>query len=98
MPVETRLPSGPILGNKKRIVKASVILDNTQSIALNRVEVPFRQLDVTALDSGIAKFTGTKQVGPFLGYDFKGQIEVTQPEPLFMTMLALDYRVSVATD
>ena len=98
MPVETRLPSGPILGNKKRIVKASVILDNTQSIALNGVEVPFRQLDVTALDSGIAKFTGTKQIGPFLGYDFKGQIEVTQPEPLFMTMLALDYRVSVATD
>ena len=98
MPVETRLPSGPILGNKKRIVKASVILDNTQSISLNGVEVPFRQLDVTALDSGIAKFTGTKQVGPFLGYNFKGQIEITQAEPLFMTVLALDYRVSVATD
>ena len=98
MPVETRLPSGPVLGNKKRIVKASVILDNTQSISINNVEVPMRQLDVTPLDSGISKFTGTKQVGPFLGYDFKGQIEITQAEPLFMTVLALDYRVSVATD
>ena len=98
MPVETRLPSGPILGNKKRIVKASVLLDNTQSIAVNGIEVPCRRLDNLDLDSGIAKFTGTKQVGPFLGYTFKGQIEVTQPEPLFMTLLALDYRVSVATD
>ena len=98
MPVETRLPSGPVLGNKKRIVKANVLLDNTQSIAVNGLEVPFRRLDNLDLDSGIAKFTGTKQVGPFLGYTFKGQIEVTQPEPLFMTLLALDYRVSVATD
>ena len=98
MPVETRLPSGPVLGNKKRIVKANVLLDNTQSIAVNGIEVPFRRLDNLDLDSGIAKFTGTKQVGPFLGYTFKGQIEVTQPEPLFMTLLALDYRVSVATD
>ena len=98
MPVETRLPSGPVTGNKKRIVKASLILDNTQNIKINGSEVPMRQLGADFLDQGIDKFTGTKSVGPFLGYDFKGQIEITQSQPMFMTLLNLDYRVSVATD
>jgi hypothetical protein len=96
MPVETRLPQGPILGNKKRVVKANAILDNTQSLTINGVEVPFRSLGSNLLDEGITKFTGTKAIGPFLGYDFKGQVEVTQSQPLFMTLLALDYRVSVS--
>ena len=98
MPVETRLPSGPITGNKKRIVKANVILDNTQNISINNVDVPMVQLGSDVLDKGVVKFTGTKSLGPFLGYDFKGQIEITQSQPMFMTLLNLDYRVSVATD
>ena len=98
MPVETRLPSGPVTGNKKRIVKANLILDNTQNIQINGSEVPMRKLGADFLDQGITKFTGTKQVGPFLGYDFKGQIEITQSQPMFMTLLNLDYRVSVAID
>jgi hypothetical protein len=98
MPVETRLPSGPITGNKKRIVKANLILDNTQNVTINGTEVPMRQLGTDFLDQGIVKFTGTKQIGPFLGYDYKGQIEITQSQPMFMTLLSLDYRVSVATD
>ena len=98
MPVETRLPSGPVTGNKKRIVQASVIMDNTQNMAVNGKELFFRRFDDMALDAGIVKFTGTKRIGPFLGYDFKGQVEVTQTQPLYMTLLSLDYRVSVATD
>ena len=98
MPVETRLPSGPITGNKKRIVRASVIMDNTQNMSVNGQELFFRRFDDMSLDAGIVKFTGTKRIGPFLGYDFKGQIEVTQTQPLYMTLLSLDYRVSVATD
>ena len=98
MPVETRLPSGPVTGNKKRIVKANLILDNTQNITVNGAEVPMRQLGADFLDQGIDKFTGTKVMGPFLGYDYKGQIEITQSQPMYMTLLNLDYRVSVATD
>lgn len=98
MPVETRLPSGPVTGNKKRIVKASLILDNTQNISINGSAVPMRQLGSDFLDKGVSKFTGTKVVGPFLGYDFKGQIEITQSQPMYMTLLNLDYRVSVAVD
>jgi len=95
MPVETHLKSGPIIGFKKRIVQASIILDDTQAITVNGEAVPFRRLDDMSLDSGIAFFTGTKRAGPFLGYDYEGQIEVTQDEPLFMTLLALEYKVSV---
>ena len=98
MPVETRLPSGPITGNKKRIVKANLILDNTQNCTVNGTDIPFRQLGASFLDQGVDKFTGTKSIGPFLGYDLKGQIEVTQSQPMFLTLLNLDYRVSVAVD
>lgn len=95
MPVETRLPSGPATGFKKRIVQVNAVLDDTQNLVINGDNVPFRKLDDTILDSGIAFFTGTKRTGAFLGYDFDGQIEITQNAPLFFTLLALDYRVSV---
>ena len=75
-----------------------MILDNTQNVTINGTDVPMRQLGTEFLDQGISKFTGTKQIGPFLGYDYKGQIEITQSQPMFMTLLSLDYRVSVATD
>jgi len=95
MPVETRLPSGPVTGFKKRVIKVNAILDDTQNLTINGDAVPFRRLDEDKLDSGIAFFTGTKQTGPYLGYTLQGQIEVTQDAPLFFTLLALDYTVSV---
>lgn len=95
MPVETRLSSGPVTGFLKRIIRASVILDDTQNLTVNGEQVAFRRLDNDQLDSGIAFFTGTKRAGPFLGYDREGQVEITQSAPLFMTLLAVDYQVSV---
>jgi len=95
MPVETRLPSGPVSGFKKRVIKVNAILNDTQNLIINGDIVPFRKFDVDSLDSGVAFFTGTKEVGPFLGYDLKGQVEFKQDAPLFFTLLALDYTVSV---
>ena len=91
--VETRLSSGPVTGLST--TRASALLDDTQNLTINNDQVAFRRLDVDNLDSGVAFFTGTKRAGPFLGYDFEGQIEVTQSAPLFFTLLALDYQVSV---
>ena len=95
MPVETRLPSGPVIGFKKRIVNVNAVLNDTQNLVINGDSLPFRKLDDDILDSGIEFFTGTKRSGAFLGYDYDGQIEITQDAPLFFTLLALDYRVSV---
>jgi hypothetical protein len=95
MPVETRLPSGPVTGFKKRVIKVNAILNDTQNMTINGDAVPFRSLDEDSLDTGIAFFTGTKQTGPYLGYTLKGQIEITQDAPLFFTLLALDYTVSL---
>jgi len=95
MPVETRLSSGPVTGFLKRIIDVDLIIDDTQNLSVNGDVVPFRRLDNDKLYSGIAFFTGTKDAGPFLGYDKEGQIEVTQTAPLFFTLLAMDYKVSV---
>ena len=95
MPVETRLPSGPVTGIRKRIVQVNAVLDDSQNLVINGDPIPFRKLDAAILDSGVAFFTGTKRSGAFLGYDFDGQIEITQDAPLYFTLLALDYRVSV---
>ena len=81
-------------GFRKRIIRASALLDDTQNLTINNDQVAFRRLDVDNLDSGVAFSRGPND-GPFLGYDFEGQIEVTQSAPLFFTLLALDYQVSV---
>lgn len=95
MPVETRLGSGPVTGFLKRVISVNAILDDTQNMTINGDVLPFRRLDNDNLDSGIAFFTGTKEAGPFLGYNKEGKIEITQSGPLFFTLLALDYKVSV---
>jgi|TARA_R100000093_G_scaffold28462_2_gene15753 hypothetical protein len=95
MPVETRLSSGPVTGFKKRVIKTTALLNDTQNLTINGEVVPFRRFDIDDFDSGVDFFTGTKSAGPFLGYDLKGQIEITQDVPLFFTLLALDYTVSV---
>ena len=94
MPVEPRLQSGNLRGFKKRIIKVNCEFYKTQSATVNGQEVEFRQFDSTILDSSIAEYTGIKRMGPFLGFDFEGSITITQPIPLKMTLLFLDYQVS----
>ena len=95
MPIEPRLNTGNLRGFKKRIIEVAAEFYQTQNTTIGGVEIPFRTFDTNVLDSPVAEFTGLKRVGPLLGYDYEGSVTVTQTAPLKMTLLFLDYRVSV---
>ena len=93
MPAEPRLPSGVVTSRKRRIVEATPILYNAQNLAINGVEVPFRELPLT-LNQKITNFTGRKRIAPILGYSNEAQITLTMTKPLFCTVLGIEYKLS----
>lgn len=95
MPFETRLPSGNVQGQRRRVLEATPFLYQTQNLAINGWELPFRKFPVT-LGSGPVTFTGEKRVMPLLGYSRTSQLTITQTQPLFFTLLGLEYKVSVS--
>lgn len=95
MPVEPRLQSGNLRGFKKRIIEVNAEFYKTQSASIAGQEVQFRKFDSAVFDTPVAEYTGIKTVGPLLGFDYEGVITITQPIPLKMTLLFLDYKVSV---
>jgi len=95
LPVEPRLPSGSLKGFKKRIFEVNAELFETQALTINGKEVPFRRFGSEVLDDDVAEFTGIKTLHGILGYNYDGQITIGQTVPLKMTLLGIDYKVSV---
>ena len=92
MPIETQLPSGTIVGMKKRILEATLILYLTENITLNGSDVSLETFPVTL---GTNKnYTGKKRIMPLMGYDDQGQLTISQSAPLFFTLLGLEFKVS----
>ncbi len=96
MPVEPRLQSGVRTAFKKRIVEVNTILYETQHLSVNGNLVPIRTFDtVDVLDEPVPAFSGIKQVGGILGWSETAQITITQTLPLKMTLLGMEYKVSL---
>ena len=95
MPVEVATQTGTRIGFKKRIVEVNALILETQNLVINGNLVPIRNLGAGALDSPVPEFTGTKTLHGILGYNNDGQITVTQSAPLKLTLLGLEYKVSV---
>jgi hypothetical protein len=96
LPVEPRLAAGVRTGFVKRIIEVNALLYQTQHLKINGNLVPIRTLDTTnILDNDMPEFTGTKNVGGILGYDQDAQITIGQDLPLKMTLLGLEYKLSV---
>ena len=95
MPVEPQTQSGSLRGFKKRILEVNAELFETQALTINDELVSFRQFGESNLDTAVSKFTGIKTIGPLLGFDKEGTITLKQTVPLDMTVLALDFKVSV---
>ena len=86
LPVELKLSSGNIVAQKKRIVEATANLYLSQNLTLNGNDLLFTAGDF---------FTGKKRKKPMLGYDRDGQMTFSQSEPLFFTLLGIEFKVSV---
>lgn len=96
LPVEPRIPSGVRTGFVKRIIEVNALLYETQHLKINGNLVPIRTLDTAdILDNAMPSFTGTKKVGGILGYDQDAQITITQDLPLKMTLLGIEYKLSL---
>jgi hypothetical protein len=96
MPTEVRLQSGSRIGFRKRIVEVNALVKDTQHLKINGTNIPFRALDnPNTLDEPIQEFTGTKTLQGILGYTQDGKITIEQDIPLKMTLLGLEYKVSV---
>ena len=95
LPAEPRLSSGPIRQFKKRILEVYADLYDTRAVTINGKDIALRSLDTYELGSAIQLYTGQKRTGPLLGFTDEGKITVTQNQPAEITVLALDYKLSV---
>jgi hypothetical protein len=95
MPQEPNLPTGTSLGVKKRIIRVDALVKDSQSMAINGTTVPFTAYGTTPLDAPVPLVTGLKTVHGILGYSETGQISVTQPYPLKLNLIGMEYRLSL---
>ena len=86
LPVELKLSSGNIIAQRKRIVEVTANMYLTQNLTLNGNDFIFTAGEF---------YTGLKRRKPMLGYDKKGQMTFSQSEPLFFTLLGIEFKVSV---
>ena len=95
MPTEPVLGSGSVQGVKKRIVQVDALLNETKDLVINGKQISFRNFGTGVLDTPVQAFTGLKTAHGILGYSATGQITLTQNVPLPMTVLGLEYKLSV---
>lgn len=96
LPVEPRMSVGVRTGFKKRIIEVNALLYETQHLLINGNLIPMRTFDTANIfDNATPTFTGTKVVNGILGYTQDAQIIVTQELPLKMTLLGIEYKMSV---
>ena len=94
LPFEANLPSGTVQSQKRRIVEVTPILYRSQNIALNNTEISLDTYPSSG-SGGNSTFTGPKKTMGFRGYNRDAQITITQTQPVFLTVLSLDYKVAV---
>ena len=96
MPIELQAAQGNVQSIKKRLVDVAPILYRSQNIAINDIDLNLQSLPLSPL-GGVANYTGVKKVQGFRGYSDEAVIKISMTKPLFLTVLALDYGVSVGT-
>ena len=93
-PFEPRMASGSQQSQKRRILEVTPLLFKTQNITLNGKDINLAQGALSG-SGAVTAFTGPRKTMGFRGYDRDAQITISQSQPLFMTVLSLDFKVSV---
>jgi len=94
MPFEAKLASGSVQSQKRRILEIAPILYKSQNIAINGFDIPLETFPISGT-GGVPTFSGSKKTMGFRGYTRDAQITITQTQPVFLTVLSLDFKVSI---
>lgn len=94
MPVSANLPAGPTTMRRTRLAEARVLVRQSQGVKVNGYPMPERYLDVDSLDTAPAALTGQFQVR-LAGWGTQQAIDITQDQPLPMTLLAVEYDAEI---
>jgi hypothetical protein len=94
MPFESKLASGSVQSQKRRIIEISPMLYKSQNVAVNNTDISLDTFPISGY-GGVPTFTGTKKTMGFRGYTRDAQITITQTQPVFLTVLSLDFKVSI---
>jgi hypothetical protein len=90
---------GSVIGMPINISQVILRLSETAGIKVNGKTVSFRGFAPSGsgspLDAIPTRFTGVKEIKGWRGWTEGGQVEITQDDPLPMTILALSKRVNV---
>ena len=93
-PFEPRMASGSQQSQKRRILEVTPLLYQTQNITINGKDINLSQGALSG-SGAVTAFTGPRKTSGFRGYDREAQITISQSQPLFLTVLSLDFKVSV---
>jgi hypothetical protein len=90
---------GTVLGMPVNVSEVILRLSETAGIKVNGKTVSFRGFGPSGggspLDAIPPRFTGVKELKGWRGWSEGGQVEITQDDPLPMTILAISKRVNV---
>jgi len=95
LPYENPEIVGERIGKKIRLNTAILRLYETSEVFVNGVVVSLNSFDGNLLDQDLPLFTGEKKIEALRGWDSFGQIEITQENPLPLTVLCVGMEASV---
>lgn len=95
LPVDAELQDGVMFGRKRRIVKVSFRMHETNGLVVNNSRVAMRHYGASLLDKPNPRTSDIRTMAGFLGYDYDGKVSFGETTPTQSTVLALSWAVSV---
>ena len=94
MPIEQDFQEGTTVGRLKRIVEATLEVNETTYLEIEGNRVSFRSFGSELLDQPPTKFTGRVKEEGILGYSDKAIMTITQSRPGFMDLRGVALKVA----
>jgi hypothetical protein len=95
LPPEMQLDSGPVFGNKYRIMEVTVRLADTTGLKLNNERKALTGLGDTTTDLGNSAFSGVVRYKGFGGWGFEQTMKLSDDRAGHAEVLAIKMRVQV---
>ena len=97
LPVEVApdaVRTGTTINKKKRVSGTVLRLQDTSGISVNGNEITTPSFSVASADVPIENYTGIIRIRGITGYDYTGQVTITQSEPNPFTLLSISKEVN----